>query len=183
MRAGSYSVGKSVSLVRSDGEPDGEATLLISDGLGSSHHAVVSTSTLVAALRAMGAFASAKKVPAPVTKEIAKDAVAVVDLWNETFDKTLSPERNRQFAERALLAGYTLSDLERVFLAIKSKATHTCAWLHGEGRKWLDFEHCTRPPYNHADGRLRKGMVYTILEELDNPCPEIHVRRTSTEEL
>jgi hypothetical protein len=183
MRSGSYSVGKSTSLVRMDGEPEGEVTLLMSDGLGSSHQAVVEIPTLVAALRAMGAFSGARKAPLAVTREIAKDAVSVVDRWNEIFFKTLSPERNRQFAERALLAGYTLGDLERVFLAIKSQATHTCAWLHGDGRKWSDFEHCTRPPYKHTDGRLKKGMVYTILEELDNPRVESTIRRTSTEEL
>ena len=180
MRYGRFSVcGGSVVLSRTEDTPDGVVRIEV--GVAS---AEVCAADLIERLRVIGAFAKSKCKPsAVVSRQVHEDAVAVVDLWNRTFPKrVLSVEHNAPFAERAVLAGYGPEQFSRVFAAIRDKRTRTCKWLWTEGKEYLDFEHVTRPPYRMED-RLKPGIPYTILRELDGESEQPKVRRTSTEEI
>jgi len=171
MRPGRFQIGEQVSVEATD-----DGSLLFRSGCECIR---VPAAQLVRQLYRMGAFACDK--PGPMVQRMAKsDALAVVDAWNVAFKKDLAPARNARFAERALLNGFSVDDLKRVFSAIREQKTESCRWLHRDGKKYLDFEHCTRPPYKR-DGNDRKGLAYKILEELDSP--QAQVRRVSDEEI
>ena len=171
--------GGSVVLSRTEDTPDGVVRIEV--GVAS---AEVCAADLIERLRVIGAFAKSKCKPsAVVSRQVHEDAVAVVDLWNRTFPKrVLSVEHNAPFAERAVLAGYGPEQFSRVFAAIRDKRTRTCKWLWTEGKDYFDFEHCSRPPYRMED-KLKPGIVYKILQELDGERDAPTVRRTSTEEI
>ena len=181
MRSGRFPVAFGVYLSRSDDQAEG--VLKIEVGTVSSEIRAVD---LIERLRLMGAFAEAKKKPpVVVNRQLREDAMRVTDAWNETFPrKEISAQRNAPFAEKALLHGYDVLSLARVFMAIKQRSTPAARWVQTDGRQWFDFPHCVRPPYKDPKtGALKPGLPHIILSELDSGVTMKDVRRTSEEEL
>jgi hypothetical protein len=122
---------------------------------------------------------NAKRVSTTETRE---QAAKIVDEWNDLFRGHLNVAINIPFVERALFAQYSQHDIVRVFLAVKDKRTQTCVWLAGDGKRYRDLYHLTRPPYT-KEGSLRPGLLHKILEELGASEAVGQVRRISEEEI
>jgi hypothetical protein len=181
MRSGRFSVNSTVFLTRSEGQEEGIVSLEVG-----TVSAEVYASDLIERLRLMGAFAKSKCAPpAIVNRQLRADSLKAVDAWNETFPrKEISAQRNAPFAEKALLHGYDVVSLARVFLAIKQRSTPAARWIQTDGKRWFDFPHCVRPPYKDPKtGALKPGLPHMILAELDNGATLATIRRTSEEEI